>query len=79
MKFYNVKDIEGFFDVVGQCKGKVLLVTDEGDCLNLKSTLCKYVSFAKLVAAGGEIPEMEIMANEREDIDRLLHFMTQGK
>ena len=79
MKFYNVKDIEGFFDVVGQCKGKVLLVTDEGDCLNLKSTLCKYVSFAKLIAAGVEIPEMEIMANEREDIDRLLHFMTQGK
>lgn len=78
MKFYNVKDVDGFFDVVDKCKGKVLLVTSEGDCLNLKSTLCKYVSFAKLVAAGGEIPEMEIMANEKEDIERLIDFMAQG-
>ena len=47
MKFHNVTNLEGFFDAVNKCTGDVKLITQEGDCLNLKSTLCQYVSFAK--------------------------------
>ena len=35
MKIDNVKDIDGFFKVVDSCKGRIELVTAEGDRLNL--------------------------------------------
>ena len=71
MKVSNIKDIQKFFDVVDSCAGKVELVTGEGDRLNLKSKLSQYVS-------NGEIPELEIVAYEKEDIDKLMHFMING-
>lgn len=78
MKFFGVKDIDGFFNVVDKCKGKVELVTSEGDRLNLKSKLCQYVSFAKIVSSG-EVPEMEIIAYEQEDVSMLFEFMRNHK
>ena len=50
------------------------LVTGEGDRLNLKSKLCQYVSMANIFS-NGEIPELELIAYEKEDIDRLVRFM----
>ena len=73
MKVSNIKDIEKFFEVVDSCQGKVELVTGEGDRLNLKSKL----SLANIFS-GGEIPELEIVAYEKEDIDKLLSFMING-
>ena len=31
MKVQNITDVEGFFNVVDSCKGRVELVTGEGD------------------------------------------------
>ena len=42
MKVMGIKDIDKFFEVVDSCKGKVELVTGEGDRLNLKSKLSQY-------------------------------------
>ena len=77
MKVQNITDIEGFFKVVDQCRGKVELVTGEGDRLNLKSKLSQYVSMAN-ICSNGEIPELEILAYEKEDTDRLISFMMNG-
>src|SRR5699024_11306756 len=77
MKVSNIKDVDKFFEVVDSCKGKVELVTGEGDRLNLKSKLSQYVSLANIFS-GGEIPELEIVAYEKEDIDKLLNFMING-
>lgn len=77
MKVQNITDVEGFFNVVDSCKGRVELVTGEGDRLNLKSKLCQYVSLANIFS-NGEIPELEIIAYEKEDIDKLLEFMING-
>ena len=74
MKVQNIKNIDKFFQVVDQCKGRVELVTGEGDRLNLKSKLSQYVSMANIFS-NGEIPELEIVAYEREDIYRLINFM----
>ena len=74
MKVQNIKNIDKFFKVVDQFKGRVELVTGEGDRLNLKSKLSQYVSMANIFS-NGEIPELEIVAYEREDIDRLINFM----
>jgi hypothetical protein len=78
MKVMNIGDPEKFFEVVNQCKGTVELVTAEGDRLNLKSQLTKYVALTKLFA-DSTIPEMEIVAHEPEDVKRLLDYMVSGK
>ena len=70
MKVSNIKDVDKFFEVVE-------LVTGEGDRVNLKSKLSQYVSLANIFS-GGEIPELEIVAYEKEDIDKLLNFMING-
>ncbi|MGI6116765.1 MAG: polya polymerase [Bilifractor sp.] len=77
MKIQNIKDIDKFFKVVDSCKGRVELVTDEGDRLNLKSKLSQYVSLANIFS-DGNIPEMEIVASEKEDIEKLMDFMING-
>ncbi len=77
MKVSNIQNIEKFFQVIDNCKGKVELVTGEGDRLNLKSKLSQYVSLANIFS-GGEIPELELVAYEKEDIDSLMNFMING-
>ena len=77
MKVQNIKDVNKFFEVIDSCKGKVELVTGEGDRLNLKSKLYQYVSLANIYS-NGEIPELQIIAYEKEDIDKLLSFMING-
>ena len=52
MKVQNIKDVNKFFEVVDSCKGRVELVTGEGDRLNLKSKLCQYVSLANIFTNG---------------------------
>ena len=74
----KVQNIDKFFSVIDDCSGKVELVTGEGDRLNLKSKLSQYVSMANIFS-NGEIPELEIIAYEKEDIDRLVKFMVDGE
>lgn len=74
MKIQNITNIEKFFEVVDSCKGKVELVTGEGDRLNLKSKLSQYVSMAKLFS-DGTISELELLAYEPEDTNKLVNFM----
>ena len=79
MKISNIKDVDRFFEVVDHCKGKVELVTGEGDRLNLKSKLCQYVSLATIFNGGeAEIPELEIVAYAEDEIKNLITFMMQG-
>lgn len=77
MKVSNIKDVEKFFQVVDSCKGRVELVTGEGDRLNLKSKLSQYVSLANIFS-NGESPELELIAHEKEDVDKLMNFMVNG-
>ena len=46
--------------------------------LNLKSKLSQYVSMANIFS-NGEIPELEIIAYEKKDIDKLVKFMVDGE
>lgn len=78
MKVQNISNIERFFEVIDECKGKVELVTGEGDRLNLKSKLSQYVSLANIFS-DGTIDELEILAYEPEDISRLVEFMMNDR
>jgi hypothetical protein len=78
MKVMNITDINGLFKVIDSCTGKVELVSNEGDRLNLKSKLSQYVSLANLFS-DGKIDELELVAYEPEDIERLVKFMYNGE
>ncbi len=74
MKVSNVSDVDRLFEIIDSCKGKVELVSGEGDRLNLKSKLSQYVSLANLFRAG-TIPDLELVAYEPEDIQKLMDFI----
>ena len=75
MKITNIKDTEAFFKVIDSCQGRVELVTGEGDRLNLKSKLSQFVSLANIFQADESIPELELIAYEQDDANKLLDFM----
>ena len=78
MKIQHIEDVDKFFKVVDQCKGTVELVSSEGDRINLKSKLSQYLSPANIFS-NGYIKELELVAYDKEDIDRLIQFMYQGE
>ena len=78
MKMRNITDIDGFFKVIDSCDGKVELITGEGDRLNLKSKLCQYVSLATILKMDAEIPELELVAYEPEDAEKIIKFLMQN-
>ncbi len=75
MKIRNITDVDGFFKVIDSCEGKVELITGEGDRLNLKSKLCQYVSLATILKMDAEISELELVAYEAEDTERIIKFL----
>ena len=79
MKLFHIKDIDEFFKVVNNCKGRVELVTGEGDRLNLKSKLCQYISLANIFSAKEEIPEIELVLSDMDDMAAMLNFMMREK
>lgn len=78
MKLTNITNAEELFHVIDSCTGKVELVSEEGDRLNLKSKLSQYFSMAKLFSSGN-IDQVELVAYEPEDVDRLINYMLKGK
>lgn len=77
MKIANITDVNAFFKVLDECKGKVELVSSEGDRINLKSKLSQYFALAT-VFSDGYIKELELVATDKDDIERLIKYMYQG-
>lgn len=76
MKITNITNPKRFFEALDQCKGRVELVTSEGDRLNLKSKLCQYIALTQMFTEA-KIDEVEIVVSEPEDIDLLKTFLVQ--
>ena len=78
MKISNIENVDVFFKVIDECKGKIELVSPEGDRINLKSKLSQYVAMAKIFS-DGYIRELEIVAEDKDDVERLIKYMYQGE
>ncbi len=82
MKISNISNVDKFFQVIDSCKGKVELVTGEGDRLNLKSKLSQFITLTNIFNPNGEvrpeIPEIELVAYDADDVERLINFMMMG-
>lgn len=78
MKIQNITNVEKFFQVIDQCHGTVELISPEGDRINLKSKLSQYLSMAAIFS-NGYINELELVAYDKDDIERLINYMYQGE
>lgn len=77
IKLHDV-DVPAFLKILDNCKGRVFLVTDEGDKLNLRSKLCQLVGLTKLIE-GGKIAEASIVCENPEDESKLFRFNLFGE
>ena len=66
-------DVTEFLAVLETCQGNVLLVTREGDHLDLKSKLCQRVGLTQLIE-GGKIAQAYIVCENAEDETKLFRF-----
>ncbi|MDD2971489.1 MAG: polya polymerase [Lachnospiraceae bacterium] len=78
MKVEKISNISEFFKVVDTCKGRVELLTGEGDRLNLKSKLCQYLSMVQIFSQSEDL-HLEIVASEDEDLQKISKFFMENK
>lgn len=78
MKVEKVTNIPEFFKIVDSCKGRVELLTGEGDRLNLKSKLCQFLSMGQIFSKSEDL-HLEIVASEEEDLRRLCQFFMENQ
>ena len=77
MKIKNIKEPKKLFETLNQCKGRVELLTEDGDRLNLKSKLCQYIAMTDIFT-NAEIDEVEVLVAEPADVMLLVEFMLHG-
>ena len=71
-------DLKEFMKVLNSCDGEVYMVTDEGDRLNLKSTLSQLLGFSALIE-GGTVTKAHIECTNKEDERKLFRFNLFGE
>lgn len=74
MKINLIKDIVEFFDVVDKCKGEVVIVSDEGDRIALKSKLCRFILTVMIEREDDILLNLEVKTEFPEDAAMLLDY-----
>jgi len=77
MKLYNVKDVKGLFDAVNNCEGSVeMVLPSQNISLNHNQKMSEILCG---IAPEEGIREIELRAERKEDIYKLLHFAMRGE
>ncbi|MDP4110334.1 MAG: polya polymerase [Bacillota bacterium] len=74
MKIFGIHNIKSFYQAVEECRGKVEIVTEAGDRLNLKSKLCQYVAMSEIFK-DASIGSIEIEIEDPSDKMKILSFL----
>ena len=77
MKLNVIKNVTDFFEAVDSCEGNVYLTTKDGDKLNLKSELTKYVAVANIFSNNKVLNNLnvEIICDNPADISILTNYL----
>lgn len=76
MKLEKITHMSEFFKTVDSCKGRVELLTDEGDRLNLKSKLTQYLSIGQIFSKAGEL-NLELVVGEEDDMQKINQYFME--
>ena len=77
MKINSIKNPKEFFAKLQTCKGNVMLLTPDGDRLNLKSKLCQYIAMTNIFSHA-EIGEMELFFSDIEDSMAMIDYIVRN-
>ncbi len=79
MKAFNLNnvDVVAFMSALDQCKGEVMLITDEGDRFNLKSKLSQIAGLMNLIE-GGKLVNAKVYCSNPEDESLLFRLNLFG-
>lgn len=64
MKLKDVRDMDKFFSLIDKYEGSAKLVTERGDCMNLRSKLSQFVIMEK-IATDNDVQEGSIVFKNR--------------
>lgn len=74
MRVKSIQNIDGFFKTLEKCRGRVELITDEKDVLNLASKLTQYIGLTR-VFSNPDIEAYEIVCYNAEDYALLKEYL----
>lgn len=74
MKLNPQCDFSNFLTTIENCNSDVFFATTDGDLLNLKSELCRYV-FAIVMATPSLLERGHLICNDKEDASKLQSFL----
>ena len=77
MKVFNV-DVEAFSKMIQQCRGQVVIITEDGDRLVTNSMLSALVGYASILKVAS-MKEIEFECELPEDRVRVLDFMMRHR
>ncbi|MDF2510740.1 MAG: hypothetical protein K0S04_606 [Herbinix sp.] len=74
MRVKQVKDIDAFFKALETCQGRVELITDDKDVLNLASKLTQFIGLTR-VFSNPDIASYEIVCYNGEDYNNIKEYL----
>ena len=74
MKFKDSVDINAFLDAAKKCTGDIFFQTNEGDILNLKSLLSRYVMMS-IMGDPSLLKSSQITCVQEEDYQMLSEYL----
>lgn len=76
MKLNPKCDFSFFLAAIEGCAGDVLFTTTDGDMLNLKSELCRYI-FAVVAANPSILEKGDLICKDKSDFAKLQPFLLE--
>lgn len=74
MRIKDIIEPAAFFRAVNACRGRVELVTEEGDRLNLRSTLCQYIALTQMFQ-DKRVGGIELVLSDPADYETLRGYL----
>lgn len=74
MRVKQITNIDGFYKALNKCDGRVELITEDRDVLNLASTLTQFIGLTT-VFSNPEIESYEIVCYNPEDYKHIKEFL----
>lgn len=75
----NTTNAEELFEMIDSCEGRIDLISDEGDIINMKSKLSQLLVLSNILSDPDVVPHIHLVAYYPEDEKRLLAYANQGK
>lgn len=74
MRVKPVNDVDGFFKALEKCQGRVELISDDKEVLNLASKLTQFIGLTRIFS-NPDIESYEIVCYNIEDYNLIKEFL----